>query len=145
MGMKLSKELEREILSRAGLSEIPATTKAKGRQHVRGEMNDTEKKYASHLEARLKAGEILAWKFEGITLRLSESATYTPDFEVMLPDGTIELVDVKGAKKTPGGKSIPWIEPDALIKLKWAAEASWFVVKVVWWDRKKGEWLERVY
>lgn len=127
----------------ASLPDVPAD-KAKGRpQREPGEMNATERRYAAHLEARKAAGEILAWMFEGITVRLSEKVTYTPDFEVMLADGTVELVDVKGAKKTPGGKSIPWVEPDAVIKLKWAARASWFTVKVVW--ENDGQWRERVY
>lgn len=124
----------------------PVETKAKGRpRHERGVMNKTESRYAQHLESRKIAGEILTWMFEGITLRLSETATLTMDFAVMLKDGTVELIDVKGAKKTPGGKSIPWVEPDAAIKLKWAAEASWFTIKVTWYDKAVRQWCERVY
>lgn len=129
----------------ASLPDVPAE-KAKGRpRREPGTMNKTEAQFAAHLEARKTAGEILTWMFEGITLRLSETATLTMDFAVMLKDGTVELIDVKGAKKTPGGKSIPWIEPDAQIKLKWAAEASWFTIKVVWFDKAAGQWCERVY
>lgn len=124
----------------------PVASKAKGRtRHELGQMNATEADYAAHLEARRVAGEILAWMFEGITLRLTDKVTYTPDFEVMLADGTIELVDVKAGKKTKAGNVVPLIEDDATVKMKWAARASWFVVKAVWFDKRTGQWCERVY
>ena len=127
----------------ASLPDVPAE-KAKGRpRHERGVMNTTEQRYADYLEARKAAGEILAWMFEGITVRLSEKVTYTPDFEVMLADGTVELVDVKAGKKTKAGNVVPLIEDDATVKMKWAARASWFVVKCVW--ESGGQWCERVY
>lgn len=68
---------------------------AKGRLPS-GEMNTGEAKYAAHLEARKAAAEILWWKFEGLKFRLADNSFYTPDFNVMLPDGQIECHEIKG-------------------------------------------------
>lgn len=66
-------------------------------------MNRTEAAYAVHLEAMRQSGEIDAWDFEPVRLRLShasleggQSAWYTPDFRVVATDGTIEMHEVKG-------------------------------------------------
>ena len=77
---------------------------AKGRTGRRppGTMNKLEARYAEHLSVRQAAGEILAYWYEGVTLCLTYSRNgvagqrYTPDFMVQLPDGTIELHEVKG-------------------------------------------------
>jgi len=83
---------------------------AKGRLK-RGEMNDTEKAYAAHLDKLKESGVVLWWKFEGITFRLADGASYRPDFLVMLHDGTIEVHEVKGH----------W-EGDAKLKIRVAAD-----------------------
>lgn len=67
----------------------------KGR-HVPGVMNRTESAYGKVL-ARLKGtGEILDYWFESVKLKIGEKCFYTPDFLVMLPDGTLEIHEVKG-------------------------------------------------
>lgn len=76
-----------------------------------GEMNATEASYAQRLELLRRSGEVQWWKFEGIKLRLADSTFYTPDFAVMMADGTIELHEVKGH----------WLD-DARAKIKIAAE-----------------------
>lgn len=134
MGMKLSKELEREILSRAGLSEIPATTKAKGRtSHTPGRMNKTESQYANELALRVMTGEVRVYRFEAIKLRLANATFYSPDFLVILADWTIELHEVKGH----------W-EDDARVKWKVAAEQfpEFTFVAVA---RTKGGWKKERY
>lgn len=85
---------------------------AKGRAVRRhpGEMNKTEAAYAAHLDQRISAGEIAAYWFERLTLKLAADTRYTPDFMVQLPCGTIEIHEVKGF----------W-EDDALVKIKVAA------------------------
>lgn len=83
---------------------------AKGRLKT-GEMNATEQRYAAYLDERLRRGEILWWKFEGIKLRLADNAFYTVDFFVMVADGTLEAHEVKGK----------W-EDDARLKIKLAQE-----------------------
>ena len=44
-------------------------------------MNKTESEFALRLEAQKRAGEILRYEFEGITLRFA-NVKYTPDFVV---------------------------------------------------------------
>jgi hypothetical protein len=61
-----------------------------------GTMNKTEAAYAATLEQRRSAGEVAWFKFEGMKFRLAENTSYTPDFNVMLADGTLEMHEVKG-------------------------------------------------
>jgi hypothetical protein len=83
---------------------------ALGRLKV-GTMNKTEAAYASTLEARRFAGEVAWFKFEGVKLRLADNTFYTPDFAVMLADGTLEMHEVKGF----------W-QDDARVKIKVASD-----------------------
>ena len=76
-----------------------------------GAMNRTESKYGEILKMRMMAGEVAWYRFEGIKLRLADATFYTPDFAVMLADGTMELHEVKGF----------W-QDDARVKIKVAAE-----------------------
>jgi rhamnogalacturonyl hydrolase YesR len=76
-----------------------------------GQMNQTEKAYAALLDARRYAGEVAWFKFEGIKLRLADNTFYTPDFAVMLADGSMQLHEVKG-----------FMHDDANVKIKVAAD-----------------------
>ncbi|QBR00487.1 hypothetical protein [Paraburkholderia pallida] len=60
-------------------------TQALGRLKA-GAMNQTEERYAQHLEQRKQAGEIAWVGFEAWKFRLADSTFYTPDFAVMLAD-----------------------------------------------------------
>lgn len=73
-------------------------------------MNKTEKAYADHLETRRLAGEIISWHFETYTLKIAADCRYTPDFMVIMPDGTMQFHEVKGY----------WMD-DAKVKIKVAA------------------------
>lgn len=75
-----------------------------------GKMNKTEAEYADMLAARLVAGEIKWYEFEGVKLRLADNTFYSPDFIVMAADGVIEIHEVKGF----------WRD-DARVKIKVAA------------------------
>ncbi|WP_241065491.1 DUF1064 domain-containing protein [Achromobacter insuavis] len=75
-----------------------------------GQKNKTEQAYADLLTARLHAGTVAWFEFEGLKFRLADNTFYTPDFTVMLPDGEIELHEVKGF----------WTD-DARVKIKVAA------------------------
>lgn len=88
----------------------PKGNLALGRLKV-GQRNKTEAAYESTLKERHVAGEILWFKFEGMKLRLTDNTFYTPDFAVMLADGTLECHEVKGQ----------WMD-DARVKIKVAAE-----------------------
>lgn len=98
---------------------MPGKLRARGRvRHEPGTMNKTEEAYAELLKARLYAGEILRFEFEPESLRLAKRTTFTPDFRVQFPDGTIEFHEVKVMTKS--GRVL--IEDDARVKIKVAAE-----------------------
>ena len=63
---------------------------------TRGVMNKTEQRYAFHLAGLRQAGQIARYDFEPVKLRLADRTFYTPDFRVIIPDGTIEFHEVKG-------------------------------------------------
>lgn len=90
---------------------------AKGRltRRVPGAMSGTEKKYASQLEADKLAGVIVSYRFEAVKLRLADKTFYTPDFYVLMPDGSIELREVKGSWNAPN-------QDMSRVKIKVAAE-----------------------
>jgi len=89
---------------------IPPQPKRKP-SHTPGVMNKTEAAWANQLEARRKVGEILSWRFEGLTLKLAPGLRYTPDFEVVMPNGLIQFHETKGG----------YAREDAVVKLKTAA------------------------
>ena len=76
-----------------------------------GERNKTEAAYEDTLKLKMQAGEVLWYAFEGCKLRLADLTFYTPDFAVMLSDGTLEMHEVKGF----------W-QDDARVKIKVAAD-----------------------
>ena len=105
-----------------------------------GSMNKTESDYAEHLKAAQIAGEVACWWFEGIGLKLAPSCHYYPDFLVMLPDGRLEVHEVKARAANGSFRA----EDDARVKLKVCAEKFPFPLLVVWpkqggakngWDR----------
>lgn len=85
---------------------------AKGRLPA-GVMNASEKDFAQRLEMLKRAGEIVSFDFEKETFKLGKSCTYTPDFRVLMPDGSIIFYEVKGY----------WLD-DAKVKIKVAAEQN---------------------
>lgn len=76
-----------------------------------GERNKSEAAYEEHLRVRQVAGEVAWFRFEGLKLRLADNTFYTPDFAVMMADGSIECHEVKGF----------WAD-DARVKIKVAAD-----------------------
>lgn len=112
--------------------------RGRGVRRTPGQMNGLERQYAQHLE-RLKLGGAVAWwAFDALKLRLAEKTFYTPDFLVMLSDDTLEVHEVKGSSK---GK--PFVEDDAAVKIKVAADKFPFRFRMVW--LVKGQWMERGY
>ncbi len=116
--------------------------KARARQHQPGVMNKTEARYADHLELARVAGVVLEWRFEQFTLKLGPDLRYTPDFFVLVPDGFIELHEVKGPKKDKvTGKQTYWAEEDGLVKIRSAAQQfQWFTFRLCWWNKDTGAW-----
>ena len=89
---------------------------SRGRTSTRGEMNRTEQQYANELQ--LDPG-VLRWWYEPMSLRLSsppegQPARYTPDFLILMTDGTTFVDDVKGSGLD---------DPASLVRIKCAAEA----------------------
>jgi len=108
----------------------PRLPRARGRLAASG-MNKIETDYARHLELRKQAGEVLWWRYEGIRLRLAKNNNLTPDFAIMLADGTIELHDTKGSWKAHGQR-------DQKSKMRLAAEMFPFRIVAVMRDGKTG-------
>jgi hypothetical protein len=120
------------LMTRIGESPAPAKTARRPRYTKPGEdgMNQLERRYSLHLEALRIAGEIHAWAFEPEKFRLAlkgDACFYTPDFRVLLNDGTVEFRDTKG-----------FMQEDALIKIKWFVSQHPYPLVVVRWV--KGEW-----
>lgn len=85
-----------------------AEAKGGGRgTHKAGQMNKREGMYANFLQLRKQTGEIREWRFEAVRLTLAPKTTLLPDFDVVMPDWSIELHEVKGF----------W-EDDARVKIK---------------------------
>ncbi len=102
-------------------------TLALGRMKA-GVRNSTEAEYEKLLETRRCIGEVLWYRFEGITLRIAKGVSYTPDFVVMLASGEIELHEVKG-----------YWRDDARAKTRVAAEQLPFrILAITRPSRKKG-------
>lgn len=104
-------------------------------RHRQGEMNKTELAYAEHLDLLKGAGELYAWFFESLKLRLGERCWYTPDFLVIPCSGEerYELHEVKG-----------WWEDDARVKVKACASLyHWF--KIIGVKLVKKEWVREEF
>lgn len=90
-----------------------------------------ETAYAQRLEALRAQGDVLAYFFERMTLKLADDCRYTPDFFVVTPAG-LELHEVKG----------PNAWEDSVVKLKVAASLfPWFRFSLH--KRVKGEWISK--
>jgi len=101
---------------------------ARGRTDTKDGMNSLERRYADHLRTLQLASEIHSYSFERHNLKLADRTYYKPDFEVMLPDGSIEFHEVKG-----------FMMDDANVKIKVAAaQFPQYVFRLVQWDRKTG-------
>jgi hypothetical protein len=79
--------------------------------HTPGEMNKLEAAMDCELDALKRGGQILAYYFEAVTLKLAKRTHYRPDFFILWSDGSIEVRECKGH----------W-EDDARAKIKIAAD-----------------------
>jgi len=91
-----------------------------------GKMNGLETRWAQHLDLQLTAGKILHWAFEPEKFRLADGAYYTPDFRVILPDGTIRFDECKGFRREA-----------AIVRLKVAADQHPYQFQLVKWVKKQ--------
>jgi hypothetical protein len=115
----------------------PATAeqaKAKLPRRVAGVMNKTEAAFARHLEYLRNVGEVLWFAYEPFSLRLARRTRYTPDFVVVLADGTTVLREVKGRK----GETY-YCRETSKVKVKLAGELFGWPIAIVW-PLKGGGW-----
>ena len=113
--------------NKPGAQSAKQRTQALGRLK-KGERNKTEEAYEHEvLRPAMLRGEILWYAFEPRTLRLAERTTYTPDFGVMLADGSLECHEVKGF----------W-QDDARAKTKIAAELHPFRFVAITREKRNG-------
>lgn len=73
-----------------------------------GFRSKTEMLYAEHLSGLCRVGKVKLFRYEPVRFRLGKGVTYTPDFQVILPDGSVEYHEVKGA----------FIREDARVKFR---------------------------
>ena len=66
-----------------------------------GGMNKTETAYAAQLDFQKHRGEIEAYWYEGIKLKVNTACFYTPDFMVVTPE-EIQMHEVKGQRREAG-------------------------------------------
>ncbi len=85
------------------------------------------------------AGQVHAWWFEGLTLKLAADCRLTMDFLVQLPDGTLELHDVK--QRWSNGKGTT---EDAAVKMRVAADKFPFRVLSMTLEKDK-TWTVKEY
>lgn len=132
-----------EALARRGAPAPAAVAppKARGRIRPPKSQNKTEAAYDAHLAMRKRLGEVLWYRFEGITLKLGDDCRLTPDFAVLLADGSLELHDTKVIHR---GKKRAHVEDDALAKMRVAADMFPFTIRMVW-PSPNGEWETREF
>lgn len=94
-----------------------------------GVMNQTESKYANHLESLKIAGEVAWYAFDSMKFRLADKTFYSPDFIVMKSTGELEAHEVKGH----------W-EDDARVKIKVAAGMFPIPFIAIKYNSKNNSW-----
>ena len=88
-----------------------------------------ESAYAQELDLALRAGAILWWAYEELTLVIGHDVRYTPDFLVRLPNDRMVAKEIKG-----------WFRDDAKTKFRVAAKAHpWLRFEAI--TRKRGAWI----
>ena len=68
----------------------------------RGEMNNTEQRWARRLDA---SEEVLWWAYETLRVRYGEKGWHSPDFVVLRLDGSLEVHETKGGHMTDAGRT----------------------------------------
>ena len=116
--------------------------KAFHKGHKKGQ-SKLEQAYEGLLAGRKLGGEIADYKYEPISLKLAEGVRYIPDFMVEMPDGEIQLHEVKAGreKKVEGvrtGETVPLTEDASRIKIRMAAKE--FAFRFVLAYFRKGTW-----
>lgn len=137
----MPREMSRRELAKAG---VPVPTFRKVDEGAEGRfldvavpprdpfagMNRTEAAYASILATKQTLGDVRWWGYQTVTLVIAEGVRYTPDFPVILADGTLEFHEVKGG----------FIRDDARVKLRVAARHTPFRFVLAQYKNKATGW-----
>jgi hypothetical protein len=128
---------------KAVMAQMPASRPP---SHRWGQMNAGEAEYASHLELRKIAGEIVWYAFESVTLILEDPKdttvriAFTPDFIVISSTGAKEAHEIKGNRKA-NGRVKAFMRDDARVKLAWARQRfPWIAFRVM--HKVDGLWVQ---
>lgn len=113
----------------------PAAPAATSKASRSAEPNRGERAYGLELSMQRNDGKVAWFAFQPVTLKLANDCRYTADYLVQYPDGSLELVDVKGRK----GAGY-WCEEDAKIKIRVAADKFPMFKFVIAWPLKDGGW-----
>jgi hypothetical protein len=104
-------------------------------RRVAGQPNKGESLYGQHLEIQKRAGHIVDYWYEGMTLKLASDTRFTADYLVVNAEYEVELHEVKPAS---AGKF--YARDDAKVKLKVCASVFPFRVFVCWPTRDYLHW-----
>ena len=119
----------------------PQIARSRTRVGLRCGMNKTESEFALRLEAQKRAGEILRYEFEGVTLRFA-NVKYTPDFAVVERpideslewhgNARLKFIEVKG----------PFIKGnrERAVERFRHAKTYWPEFTFEMWQKKDGSW-----
>lgn len=102
--------------------------------------NKTEAAFEVELSFLFRAGQLTWYAFQPITLKLAADCRYTTDFVVVLTDGTIEFIEIKGRK----GASY-YSREDSIIKIKVAARTYPMFRFSIRWPLNGGGWARENY
>jgi hypothetical protein len=105
----------------------PGRKPARAPKREDGYASKLEARYAEHLTAMVRAGEVAEWWYEPLSIRLAPNTFHRPDFLVQRMDGTLEIVECKGFWKD-----------DALVKSKLTAAMFPFRYFVARWGKRSG-------
>lgn len=94
-------------------------------------MNGLEREFhVSYLSPKELAGELVAIRYEGITLPIAHRCTYTPDYVAETPDGKTLFFETKAPHRFKNA---------GVLKLKFAA-ATYPEYEFYFAEKKKGQW-----
>jgi hypothetical protein len=111
----------------------PGQKAARAPKRADGYASRLEARYAEHLTALVRAGEVAEWWYEPFSIKLAPNTFHRPDFLVQLADGSMELHECKG-----------FFRDDALVKSKITASMYPFPYLVCRWGKASGWVVERI-
>jgi hypothetical protein len=99
----------------------------------RGKANKTELEYAARLSFEFAGCKP---KFEAVTLHLLNGHAYTPDWQIVLPDGTLLFVEVKARGKN-GFRHPSYQRARVMFDQSRLEYPMW---KFRWAEKQSGQW-----